>query len=381
MKIVHTCLACFYVEGMGYQENLLPKHHVLAGHTVTLITNEFCFDKNYQRQKREKLDYVNKDGVHIRTLKNSTRYGYYSRFGDYEKIYETLAEEQPDVIFVHGGQFVGLKDVIRYCKDHPAVKLYIDQHGDFYNMKVSGIKGFVIHKLIYGHWIRKAVKYATCFWGVTPWRCEYLNKVYGVPKKKIDLLIMGADDANIYFEQKDEIRQRIRAEHQIADDEFMIITGGKIDEAKKIHNLMEACRDLENVKLLVFGSVLPNVKEQFDQALENNKNVIYIGWLDADKVYDYLLASDLIAFPGTHSVLWEQACATKVPGIFAYWAGMQHINNGGNAMLLESADTAYLRSTIEGLIFTPKYQEMKKVAESDATDIFLYSKIAKKALK
>lgn len=381
MKIVHACLACFYVEGMGYQENLLPKHHVLAGHEVTLITNEYCFDKNYKPQKREKLDYINNDNVHIRTLKKSTRYGYYSRFGDYEKIYETLEEENPDVIFVHGGQFIGLKDVIRYCKKHPGVKLYIDQHGDFYNMKVSGIKGFVIHKLIYGHWIRKAVKYATCFWGVTPWRCEYLNKVYGVPKKKIDLLIMGADDANINFNQKDEIRQRIRGEHQIADDEFLITTGGKIDAAKNIHNLMEACRDLEKVKLLVFGSVLPNIKEQFDKALENNKNVIYIGWMDADKVYDYFLASDLVAFPGTHSVLWEQACATKVPGIFAYWSGMTHVNNGGNAMLLEGSEVTYLRRTIESLIFTPKYQEMKKVAQSDATNVFLYSEIAKKSLK
>ena len=144
---------------------------------------------------------------------------------------------------------------------------------------------------------------------------------------------------------------------------------------------MEACRDLENVKLLVFGSVLPDVKEQFDQALENNENVVYIGWLDADKVYDYLLASDLFAFPGTHSVLWEQACATKVPGIFAYWAGMTHVNNGGNAKFLEKTDTETLRDTIEKLHFTPEYQQMLQVARSEATDIFLYSEIAKKSLK
>ena len=60
---------------------------------------------------------------------------------------------------------------------------------------------------------------------------------------------------------------------------------------------------------------------------------------------------------------------------------MTHVNNGGNAILLESSEAAYLRSVIESLVFTPKYQEMKKVAQSEATDIFLYSKIAKKALK
>jgi hypothetical protein len=40
MKIVHICLACFYVEGMGYQENLLPKYHVKQGHQVTVLTND-----------------------------------------------------------------------------------------------------------------------------------------------------------------------------------------------------------------------------------------------------------------------------------------------------------------------------------------------------
>ena len=43
MKIVHICLACFYVDGMGYQENLLPKYHAQK-HDVTIITSDFAFD-------------------------------------------------------------------------------------------------------------------------------------------------------------------------------------------------------------------------------------------------------------------------------------------------------------------------------------------------
>ena len=53
MKIVHVCLACFYVEGMGYQENILPKEHSEAGHSVTVITSDFAFNERGEKTKKE----------------------------------------------------------------------------------------------------------------------------------------------------------------------------------------------------------------------------------------------------------------------------------------------------------------------------------------
>ena len=41
----------------------------------------------------------------------------------------------------------------------------------------------------------------------------------------------------------------------LADDDFVVITGGKIDKTKNIHLLIGAIRDIdfEQVKLIVFG--------------------------------------------------------------------------------------------------------------------------------
>ena len=48
MKILHCCLAAFYIDNYGYQENILPKIHQIHGHEVKIVasTETFIDDKN-----------------------------------------------------------------------------------------------------------------------------------------------------------------------------------------------------------------------------------------------------------------------------------------------------------------------------------------------
>lgn len=108
----------------------------------------------------------------------------------------------------------------------------------------------------------------------------------------------------------------------------------------------------------------------------SSKTVKNVGWIDSAKVYDYFFAADLVFFPGQHSVLWEQACAAKVPCVFEAWEGMDHVDNGGNSDFVKEVTAEALREKICELCYTPKYERMKQVARSEATDIYLYSKIA-----
>ena len=89
----------------------------------------------------------------------------------------------------------------------------------------------------------------------------------------------------------------------------------------------------------------------------------------------------MVFFPGQHSVLWEQACASKVPCVFEKWEGMDHVNNGGNSDFVTPITEEKIAEKIEMLKFTAKYFKMKSIAESKATDIYLYSNIAKKSLE
>jgi len=382
MKIVHICLACFYVDAMGYQENMLPKYHA-QDHEVYIITSDYAFDASGKTVRKKEKEYINEYGIPVKVLEKSRRFGPYSRYNDYKDVYATLKDLQPDIIFCHGGQFVALMDVIRYCKHNRQIKLYIDQHADYYNTPVDTVKQRLSHYWIHGYWMRKAARYAEKFWGVTPWRCEYLNDVYGIPKEKIDLLPMGGDDEKIRFDRQKEISLCIRERYDIAQDDFLIITGGKIDRAKNIDLLMKAVSNLDNekIKLLVFGQPNDDMKAEIEK-LAQNVHIRYIGWIPSDAVYDYYLASDLAFFPGTHSVLWEQACACGLPGIFKKWPGMQHVDVGGNALFLEQDSTEEMQTVIRWLLEKPEvYQNMKQVAMDTAVGVFSYRDIARRSIE
>lgn len=381
MKIVHICLACFYIDGMAYQENLLPKYHAKE-HDVYIITSDYSFNQQGKRMKKNEMNYYNEFNIPVKVLEKHKCFGKYSRFKNYKHVYETLCEVEPDLIFCHGGQFVSLKDVIKYCSDHRKVRLFIDQHGDYYNTPVNTIRRRLGQYLIYGYWMRKAVKYTEKFWGVTPWRCEYLNDVYRIPKEKIGYLPMGGDDEKIDFERKEDIYVNIREKYGIQKNDFLLITGGKIDEEKNIDKLMQAVIDInnENIKLLVFGQPTNAMKRKID-LLAQDRHIKYIGWIESDSVYDYFLASDLAVFPGTHSVLWEQACSCGLPAIFKEWPSMRHVDVGGNALFLKSIELDNLKKVILDLYNNEsKYNEMKKNAITKGIDVFSYRKIAKKSI-
>lgn len=381
MKIVHICLAASYVEGFGYQENILTQLHVQMGHSVTVLTTDRTFNSKYERTIRGNFDYVNEFGIHVKTLTRNTKYWIY-RFGMFNGVYEELDKVKPDIIFIHGGQFYALKNVIEYCKKNRNVKLYIDQHGDYYNMHVNTWKEKIVHHHIYGHWMRKAIHYTEKYWGVTPWRCQFLHEVYRIPENKTGLLVMGGDDRYIHFDKLSEIRNDIRRSLNLADDDFVVITGGKIDKTKNIHLLIGAIRDIdfEQVKLIVFGQPNDEMQDEIE-SLSEDKHIRYIGWLDSTKVYDYFMASDLAVFPGTHSVLWEQACACGLPGLFKDWHGMHHVNVNGSAEFLKEDSADEMKSKITELYQDKtKYMKMKNAAWEYARNEFSYMEIAKRAI-
>lgn len=379
MKIVHVIIAAVYKEGYGYQENILPAKHVELG----LDTYVVSFDRNYPGGR----EYINDDGVKVNLLPinfpriSSLRY-VSALIRKTRGLYAFLDIITPDVIFIHGLQAVDSLTVYKWCKKHPTVKLYIDQHADYYNTPITKLSTRIYYKTVFGYIARKLSRYAIKFWGVTPWRVDYLQKVYGVNPEKTDLLVMGGDEKLVDWGNRIDIRRHIRLKYGIPDDVFLVVSGGKIDRAKNIHLLIEAISKLKdrNVFLLVFGSLTEDMRDYCTPLFKDN--IKYVGWLDSKEVYPYFLASDLAVFPGTHSVLWEQAMASGIPGIFKDWnGGFSHIDCGGNALLLNEISVDILTCEIDRLLKDLyRYNHMKDVAENLARKKFSYIEIAKKSI-
>ena len=271
---------------------------------------------------------------------------------------------------------------IKYKKKNPKCIIVQDNHLD-YNI---GINKNPIANKIFQSWFRLinklSIAYVDKVYGVTPWRKKYAEDYFLIPMDKTDVLIMGADDAYIDFLNREKIRKEIRREYRISDSDFLIVSGGKIDKKKNIDILVKACSQLQrNVKLIIFGQMDEEQEDKIRSIIKTSTNIIFIGWIEANKVYDYYFAADLVVFPGQHSVLWEQACASKVPCVFKKWEGMEHVNNDGNSEFLAEVNVQSIKDMINRLNYTDKYYEMKRAADSDKTDIYLYSKIAEKSLE
>lgn len=381
MKIVHICLGGVYTEGWSYQENFLSKYHAKLGNEVTLISNMLMYDDAGKKVEAKETTYINDVNVKIIRLKEKKGKPL-SKFQRYPDLFQTLVDEGPDILFVHGCQFLDTDQIIKYKAAHPATKIYVDNHADFSNSASGWLSQNILHKIIWKRAAKKLLPVTEKFYGVMPSRVDFLEKIYGLPKEKIELLVMGADDEKVEAALKPDVKNRIRKQFGIADEDFLIVTGGKIDLAKKqTLLLMKAVNKLSipNVKLLVFGSVVDELKNEVKELC--SPAVQYIGWVDSKTTDQYFASSDLVVFPGRHSVFWEQVAGMGIPMVCKYWEGTTHVDVGGNVRFIQHDSEEELTGILRDIIQNEGvYAKMKNVSQSKGKETFSYYEIAKRSI-
>jgi len=387
MKILHCCLAAFYIDDFSYQENILPKFHKSQGHDVEILASTETYMKNLKLGYIPASSYTTSEGISIE------RVSYISwlpkllvrKFRIYNNIERCLNRFKPDVIFMHDCQFLSILTFVKFAKKNN-VKIYIDSHTDFINSGTNWISKNILHKIIYKFCAKLIEKYTVKFYGTLPARSVFLEDVYGIAKEKIEFLPFGVDDSLFDADKKVEIRSTLRAELNLNDDDFVIVTGGKIDARKNIHKLIEVFlalkedNEISNAKLIVFGKPVEELKRVIEKA-KISSDIIYLDWLPSKEVYKYFIASDLGFFPGTHSVLWEEAVGTGLPCVFLKWEGIQHVDLGGNCIFLNSSANSDIKSVlVEVLKNKAKFELLKTNANELGPKFFAYSEIAKRSI-
>lgn len=385
MKIMHICLANFYIDNYTYQENILPRMHKSLGHEVMILASTETFIDGVNLGYLAPSEYSNNDGIPVHRIP-------YTKFLPqkivhklriYPDVYKELSEYNPDMVFLHDVQFLSMRQIVRYAKQHPELKIVADGHADFSNSARTFLSRYLLHGLVYRYTAQQINKYAKQFYGTLPARVEFFKNVYHIPANKVEFLPMGVDDDLAERMNDKIILSDLRAKHSIKQNDFLIVTGGKIDLAKtQTLLLMQAVNniDLPNVKLLIFGSVSDQIRDRFDENC--SKKVKYVGWANENEAYQYFLASDLIIFPGRHSVYWEQATGLGKPMVVKYWEGTTHVDLGGNVEFLFQDSEMEITNQIEKIIKNPDiYNRMRGIAEEKGKSFFSYRNIARKVLE
>jgi len=379
MKIVHICLCGPYTDNWNYQENMITKYQAKQGHEVTLIAPQWAWGGNGKITKEYQSNYLNHDGVKIIRLPIKGDKDVMNKFKRYEGLIKVIESEKPDVLFIHNVQFLDVVLIARYVKKNPAIKVFVDNHADFSNSARNWIAKHILYGILWKWCAHQILPYTRKFFGVTPSRLDFIKDIYKIPAQKAELLVMGADDEMVRSSSSNEVISEIRSAYGIGAEDFLIITGGKIDAFKtQTILLMEAVKRIseERVKLIIFGSVDPELMDQV-RNLCDGKRIQYIGWISSQDSYKYFAAADLVVFPGRHSVFWEQVVGMGIPMVCKYWDGTTHVDIGGNVEFLYEDSIEEIEGKLVPIINDKrKYELMKKVAMEHGMKVFSYNDIS-----
>lgn len=357
------------------------------GYEVQIVASTETYKENATLGYVRPSSYFSDDGIKITRLPY-VRYlpqKIARKLRLYVGLKRVLEDFDPDILFIHDSQFLSAPTVVRFAKRRNRA-VYVDTHTDFVNSARGFISRHILHGIFYRWSTQKLAEVARCFWATLPLRAEFLKTVYDIPSDKIRLLPFGADDARISGKNIDLVRREVRLRLKIGESDLVFVSGGKIDRRKDIHTLMRAfCYlveegKLSNAHLVIFGSPTPDMIEPLRE-FEGKKGIHWMGWTPANEIYQYLWAADLGFFPGTHSVLWEEAVGLGIPCVFKRWCGIDHLDVGGNCILLDEGTTDQIAKILLRAANEPAWlEDVRDRARALGPMHFSYSAIARMSI-
>lgn len=325
MRIVHLC-GVAYLDGWGYQDNLLPEYQARLGHEVHVIAPGNHFPAYLKEEERQRIqargaDYVWNE-VYIHRIPVHFPAGNFSLV--YDGLYRLLCRLKPQFIFHHGVAAPLLVKASLYTAFHRGVKLVVDNHSDYLNCSRNRI-WFRLYNCGVERWVawccRPVISRA---FGVTPLRCDFLRRVTGFPASKVSLLPIGGD--TVLVDSITQDRASLRQKYGIAADAFLVVSGGKMGVDKGTHQLIRAVEQLarrqEGVQLLLFGQFQD---EETRQQAMSSSVVTVEGWCNRHQTLEILKMASVACWPVHHTTLIEDAVACATPLVLRRTGNTEHL--------------------------------------------------------
>lgn len=315
MRIIHICLASYYVDGYSYQENIFPRINHEQGHDVLIIASTETFLDNKTLGYVSPSEYTTEYGVRIIRLPYRKIFNLKisSKLRYYKGLYKNIQSFNPNIIYLHDASFGSINEICVYAKKNREVKVYIDTHTAIYNSGTTWVSMTFLHKFYYKRMIQKILPYTEKYFYIGLSERDFNKDVYRVPESLMEFLPLGGLIPN--DKEYCEVRMQIRNEYGIADDELIMVHSGKLTPAKKTLQILEALRQVPELsgRLIIVGSIREDCREEIENGIDKDDRVEFIGWKDAESVRDLLCAADIYLHPGGLSVTVQDATCCFCP--------------------------------------------------------------------
>ena len=316
MRIVNV--EDYFLPDTGYQINILPKYLKSFGHDVWIVTSEtkgvkkknisfFGTDNIVDRDKK----YESLTGVKIIRVKPLLKKPLFNRIVQSNKIFKIVKSLEPDVVFVHGNDTLTAIRFIRKGQRH--FKIVTDSHmldmaskNKFHKLFSRYYKLFVTPKIV-----KNKIPV------IRTQNDDYVKRTFNIPLSQSPWISYGSD--TMLFKPNFFVKKDFRKEHNIDDNDFVIIYAGKLDETKGglfLANVFKNKFSCSKKIVLILVGNSPDNKYgyELDKLFETSHNRIIRfptqKYFDLPKFYQ---ASDLAIFPKQCSLSFYDAQACGLP--------------------------------------------------------------------
>lgn len=376
MRIAHIGLACFFTEGMTYQDNYLSHINALDGNEVLYVSNA----EKYENGDLVPTGYEDKtlpDGVRLVRLPYvHVLNGFVSdKFRKVKGLYALLEDFAPDVILSHDLCYWSVLDVIRYKKEHPQVKLYADTHTAAYNSGTNWLSLYILHRMFYRHLTQKALPYLEKYFYIGEGEREFSIGVYGVPESLMEFYPLGG--TLLSDEEYAAMRAKRRTELGLGEDDRLYVHSGKLAALKRTDELLRAFSAVDDphAVLAVIGSIPKEREAVLLPLIAADKRIRYLGWKTGEELQEYLCAADLYCQPGSQSATMQNALCRYCPVMLyphpSYTVGYDR----GEVLWVKTQ--ADVETVFRSLAATPaQLTPLRENAEKFAREVLDYRKLA-----
>ncbi len=338
----------FFNEKLEYQENLLAQYYARAGHEVVVVASTFedLFDYYNDRHdpKVPARTYWH-DGVKVVKLRYA--YNLLNRLRAYTSLKGLLADERPDLIYMHD-IIPNIPEMVAYVRRHPECRMIMDYHADYTNSGRGQLSLKILHGVIRKWFLDQARPHLSRIFPIVPAGFNFLEEVYGVPRSEMELLPLGTDLPFGRAVRDSGARGEVRRALGIPEGDFVVFHGGKLHPLKRTEDLIAAARQIASSRLHVLVAGQAAAAER-DYEAELHRlaapigGIHFLGWQDKTGIYRHMAAADVAVFPASQSVMWQQAIGMGLPVIVNEMLNgasqeVGYLNRHDNLVILRPAD-------------------------------------------
>lgn len=381
MRIIHVI--DFFQPQLGYQETYLAREQIKNGNIVRVITSDRyssimykgCALKQILGDRKKGPGQFNEEGINVIRLPSHIEFLTNLWLSGLEK---NIIDFNPDVIHIHGLSSITAVRVARLKKKMRGTKLIFDDHMTFNALRGKYV--LPLYSLFRYFFCDTILSNADGIVAVTQETKQFMEKIYGIPSDRIDIIPLGCDTSRFH---RDEFwRKTLRNDLDIKINEIVFCYAGKIIRDKGVDILINAALELavtnDNIKILCIGgrdtTYFESLQEMVNKSEFKNK-FVFIPAVPNIELYKYYSVADVGIWPKQCSLTMLEAMACGLPTITSDNSGaLERTINCKTGYVYEEGNIGDLKNKMELFLNKDTLKDMSRNAR-DFTESINWKKI------